>query len=188
MTTKPSIKQRMDTLWRDRRSSVILAILVLAIIVVYGIMFLKSRANAARADGMSHQVTKILLARKGQIPQFPMFGGTAGHFHRPNFRAMTPAQRGAFFMKHRAAMEAFFLAFAHANPRQRQVIINAAKAHFAMMRNHHPRGGHHGPGGRGNFASRMPQMMANGLIRGNPQMHAAMIQFFMGLHGSPTTR
>ncbi len=187
MTTTPSMGTRLRGIWRERRSSVVLAALLLAIILVYGYMFMRSRGNSVRADAMSPQVTKILLAQKGQIPPFPMFGGPGRHFDWHKIHAMTPAQRHAFFMKRRVKMEAFLLAFAHATPAQRQAIIDATKARFAMMHNHRP-GGRHGPGGRGGFASRMPQMMANGLIRGNPQMHAAMTQFFMGLHGAPAAR
>lgn len=187
MTTSPSFNSRLARIWHERKSSVILAVLLLAIVIVYGYLFMRSRTNAVRADAMSGQVTKILLAQKGQIPQFPMFGGPGRHFDWHKMHSMTPAQRHAFFMKRRVKMEAFFLAFAHATPAQRQAIIDATKARFAMMHKHTP-AGRHGHGGPGNFASRMPQMMANGLIRGNPQMHAAMTQFFMGLHGAPAAR
>jgi hypothetical protein len=178
---------------RERKQVVTLAALLLACLLVYGWMFMRAKAAAPRAD-VAPQVAKVIASWKGQIPQFPMFGPPAG-FHRGDWRKMTVAQRHAMFMKRRIQMQAFFLAFAHANAAQQAAIIAAAKARFAAMRARWQQhraagaggpggpGGHHGgPGGRGNFASRLPQMMANHLIGGNPQMHAAMTGFFMAMH------
>ncbi len=176
---------------KERKQVVTLAALLLACLLVYGWMFMRARAASPRAD-VSPQVAKVIASWKGQIPQFPMFGPPAG-FHRGDWRKMTVAQRHAMFMKRRIQMQAFFLAFAHDNAAQQAAIIAAAKARFAAMRARWQQhraaggpggpGGHHGgPGGRGNFAARLPQMMANHLISGNPQMHAAMAGFFMAMH------
>ncbi|MHB1767255.1 MAG: hypothetical protein ACYCUV_05310 [Phycisphaerae bacterium] len=195
MTASEKMKKQWISTQRfvkDRKQIVTLAALLLAIVVVYGWMFMRTRAASPR-DNTAPQVAKVLASWKGQIPQFPMFGPPAG-FHRGDWRKMTVAQRHAMFMKRRIQMQAFFLAFAHANAAQQAAIIAAAKARFAAMRARWKQdraagggpggpGGHHGgPGGRGNFATRIPQMMANHLIRGNPQMHAAMTGFFMAMH------
>ncbi len=195
MTASEKMKKQWISTQRfvkDRKQIVTLAALLLAIVVVYGWMFMRTRA-ASPSDNTAPQVAKVLASWKGQIPQFPMFGPPAG-FHRGDWRKMTVAQRHAMFMKRRIQMQAFFLAFAHANAAQQAAIIAAAKARFAAMRARWKQdraagggpggpGGHHGgPGGRGNFATRIPQMMANHLIRGNPQMHAAMTGFFMAMH------
>lgn len=197
-----SLKQKISKRWtattkviKERRQIVTLAALLLAIVVVYGWMFMRTRAAAPR-DNVAPQVAKVLAGWKGQIPQFPMFGPPAG-FHRGDWRKMTAAQRHAMFMKRRIQMQAFFLAFAHANAAQQAAIIAAAKARFAAMRARWkqqraaggpgggPGGRRGGPGGRGNFATRFPQMMANRLINGaNPQMRAARIGFFMAMHNS----
>lgn len=198
MTASEQIKKQWSSTRRfvkDRKQVVTLAALLLAIVVVYGWMFMRTKAASPR-DNVSPQVAKVLASWKGQIPQFPMFGPPAG-FHRVDWRKMTVAQRRAMFMKRRVQMQAFFLAFAHANAAQQAAIIAAAKARFAAMRarwqQHRAaagggpggRGGHHGgPWGHGNFATRLPQMMANHLIGGNPQMHAAMTGFFMAMHNS----
>ena len=195
MTASEKMKKQWISTQRfvkDRKQIVTLAALLLAIVVVYGWMFMRTRAASPR-DNTAPQVAKVLASWKGQIPQFPMFGPPAG-FHRGDWRKMTAAQRHAMFMKRRIQMQAFFLAFAHANAAQQAAIIAAAKARFAAMRARWKQnraagggpggpGGHHGgPGGHGNFATRIPQMMANHLIRGNPQMHAAMTGFFMAMH------
>ena len=196
MTTSNPTKSRWTSARRfvkDRKQIVTLAALVLALVVVYGWMFMRTRAAAPR-DNVTPQVAKVLASWKGQIPQFPMFGPPAG-FQRGDWRKMTAAQRHTMFMKRRVQMQAFFLAFAHANAAQQAAIVAAAKARFAAMRARWQQhraaggpggggpGGHRGgPGGRGNFASRLPQMMANHLISGNPQMHAAMTGFFMAMH------
>jgi|GEM_PF-2651269 len=192
-----SLKQKISKQWsatkkviKERKQIVTLTALLLAIVVVYGWMFIRTRAASPR-DDTSPQVAKVLASWKGQLPQFPMFGPPAG-FHRGDWRKMTAAQRHAMFMKRHIQMQAFFLAFAHANAAQQAAIIAAAKARFAAMRARWQQhgaaggpGGHHGGpgGGRGNFASHFPQMMANHLISGgNPQMHAAMMGFFMAMH------
>lgn len=196
MTASEKMKKQWISTQRfvkDRKQIVTLAALLLAIVVVYGWMFMRTRAASPR-DNTAPQVAKVLASWKGQIPQFPMFGPPAG-FHRGDWRKMTVAQRHAMFMKRRIQMQAFFLAFAHANAAQQAAIIAAAKARFAAMRarwkQHRAaagggpggRGGHRGgPWAHGNFATRIPQMMANHLIRGNPQMHAALTGFFMAMH------
>ena len=195
-----SLKQKISKRWtattkviKERRQIVTLAALLLAIVVVYGWMFIRTRAASPRVD-ISPQVAKVLASWKGKLPQFPMFGPPAG-FHRGDWRKMTAAQRHAMFMKRRIQLQAFFLAFAHANAAQQAAIIAAAKARFAAMRARRRQlraaggggpGGHHGGlGGRGNFATRFPQMMANRLINGaNPQMRAGRIGFFMAMHNS----
>ena len=84
----------------------------------------------------------------------------------------------------RVQMQAFFIAFAHANAAEQAAIIAAAKARFAERQAHRQANRPGGRGGRGNLASRLPQMMANHLIAGNPQMHAAMAGFFMAMHNA----
>jgi hypothetical protein len=180
---------------KERRQVVTLVALLLACLVVYGWMFMRSRASTRRAD-VAPQIAKVIAGWKGQLPQFPMFGPPAG-FHRGDWRKMTAAQRHAMFMKRRIQMQAFFVAFAHANAAQQAAIIAAAKARFAAMRarwqQHQAagggggpggRGGHHGgPFGHGNIATMAPQMMAHQLVSGaNPQMHAAMTSFFAAMH------
>ncbi len=157
----------------EHKRGILLAALILAIIGVYGFRFFKSRPAQA---GISPQVAAVLQKWHGKIPQFPMFGPPPGGFRR-NWRTMTPAQRRAMWQKRRTRMQAFFLAFAHAGPQKQAAIIAAAKAHFKKMR--------HRFHGHGHFAAHMPQMMANHLIGGDPQFHAAMTGFFMGLRNSP---
>jgi hypothetical protein len=190
------LKEKLQKHWAstkrflsERKQVVTLAALLLACLVVYGWMFMRSRASTRRSD-ISPQVIKEIASWKGKMPQFPMFGPPAG-FHRGDWRKMTAAQRHAMFQKRRIQMEAYFLAFAHANAQQQAAIIAAAKARFAAMRARRQAagggpGGHHGgPGGHGNFATHLPQMMANHLIGGgNPEMHAAMTGFFMAMHNS----
>ena len=193
MTASEKMKKQWISTQRfvkDRKQIVTLAALLLAIVVVYGWMFMRTRAASPR-DNTAPQVAKVLASWKGQIPQFPMFGPPAG-FHRGDWRKMTAAQRRAMWRNRRIRMQAFFLAFAHADAAQQAAIIAAAKARFAAMRARRQAtaaaggpGGLGHPGGRGrrgNFATRIPQMMANRLIRGNPQMHAAVIGFFMAMH------
>ena len=194
-----SLKQKISKQWsstkkviKERKQVVTLAALILACLLVYGWMFTRSRGSARHPD-LSPQVAKVIAGWKGQLPQFPMFGPPAG-FHRGDWRKMTVAQRHAMFQKRRIQMQAFFLAFAHADAARQAAIIAAAKARFAAMRARWQQhgaaggpGGHHGGpgGGRGNFASHFPQMMANHLISGgNPQKHAAMMGFFMAMHNS----
>ncbi len=164
---------------------VTLAILLLAIVVVYGWMYMRGHA-AVRYTDISPQVAKVLASWKGQMPQFPMFGPFAG-FHRGDWRKMGAAQRRAMWRQRRIQMQAFFIAFAHANAAEQAAIIAAAKARFAERQDHRQANrpaGRGGRGGRGNLASRLPQMMANHLISGNPQMHAAMAGFFMAMHNA----
>ncbi len=190
-TSKPS---KFKSFVRNHRSSLLLTVLLLALLVVYGRMFL-TKAVAARGDTLSPQVTKILQSANGQVPQFPMFGGR--HFNREAFEKMTPAQRRAMFEKRRAQFDAFFLAFAHASPAEQQAMVAAAKARFRAMRakwaqrraaqnqNGQANNGHgpHGHG-RGNWQAHLPQMMANSLIHGSPEIRAARTGFFMALHNS----
>ena len=195
MTASEKMKKQWLSIQRfvkDQKQIVTLAAILLAVLVVYGWMFMRTRAASPR-DNTSAQVAKVLAGWKGQIPQFPMFGPPAG-FHAGDWRKLTAAQRRAMFLKRRIQMQAFFLAFAHANAAEQAAIVAAAKARFAAMRARWQQhraaaaggtagpGGHGGPGGRGNFATRLPQMMANHLISGNPQMHASMTQFFMAMH------
>ncbi|MGC9260509.1 MAG: hypothetical protein ACP5I8_10615 [Phycisphaerae bacterium] len=196
--TSLSFKQKLSQKWaitrkfvQERKQIVTLVALVLACLLVYGWMFMRSRGSTRHPD-LSPQVAKVIAGWKGKLPQFPMFGPPAG-FQRGDWRKMTAAQRHAMFMKRRVQMQAFFLAFAHANAAQQAAIIAAAKARFAAMRARWQQhgatggpGGHRGgPGGHGNFAAHLPQMMANHLISGgNPEMHAAMMGFFMAMHNS----
>ncbi len=196
-----SLKQKLGKKWeatrkfvKERKQIVTLAALLLACLLVYGWMFMRSRASSRHPD-LTPQVAKVIASWKGKLPQFPMFGPPAG-FRRGDWRKMTAAQRHAMFLKRRVQMQAFFLAFAHANAAEQAAIIAAAKARFAAMRARWQQnraaggpggpGGHHGgPGGHGNFAAHLPQMMANHLISGgNPEMHAAMMGFFMAMHNS----
>ncbi len=197
-TMKQKLNKRAASVQRfvkERKQVVTLAVLLLLCLVVYGWMFMRSRASTRRAD-IAPQIAKVIAGWKGQVPQFPMFGPPAG-FHRGDWRKMTAAQRHAMFMKRRIQMQAFFVAFAHANAAQQAAIIAAAKARFAAMRarrqammaqngaaNNH--GGHRGgPFGHGNIAAMAPQMMAHQLVSGaNPQMHAAMSSFFAAMHNS----
>ena len=76
-------------------------------------------------------------------------------------------------------------------------MVAAAKARFRAMRakwakqraaqnqNGQANNGHgpHGHG-RGNWQAHLPQMMANSLIHGSPEIRAARTGFFMALHNS----
>ncbi|NNM86869.1 MAG: hypothetical protein HKL96_14085 [Phycisphaerales bacterium] len=194
-STKTGTPSKFKSLLRNHRSALLLTVLLLALLVVYGRMFL-TKAVPARGDTLSPQVTKILQSANGQIPQFPMFGGR--HFNHEAFVKMTPAQRRAMFEKRRAQFDAFFLAFAHASPAEQQAMVAAAKARFRAMRakwaqrradqnqNGQANNGHapHGPHGRGNWQAHLPQMMANSLIHGSPEIRAARTGFFMAMHNS----
>ena len=134
------------------------------------------------------------MARNAGKPlAFPMFH--PGHrFNRAAWRKMTPAQRRAMWQNRRAHFEAFLLAFARATPAEQQAVVREMKARFKRMhakwKAAHPQNGNNGPGHGhghgpgGNFAARLPQMMARGLTSGNPQMHAAMNEFFMAMHNT----
>ena len=181
------IIDRLKKSSRNTRSLIVLALLVLAVLVVYGRMFF---TRPARAADLSPEVAKIMVQNAGKPLQFPMFH--PGHrFNRSAWRTMTPAQRHAMWKNRRAHFEAFLLAFARATPAQQQAVVRQMKARFKKMHARwkaaHPHNGpghgpRHGPGG--NFAARLPQMMARGLSSGNPQMHAAMNEFFMAMHNT----
>ena len=181
---------RLKKLARAKRSLIVLGVLVLAILAVYGHMLL---SRPVRAAGLSPEVAKIMAQNAGKPLQFPMFH-PGHHFNRSAWRTMTPAQRRAMWQNRRAHFEAFLLAFARATPAQQQAVVRQMKARFKMMhakwKAAHPQNGGNGPGHGhghgpgGNFAARLPQMMARGLASGNPQMHAAMNQFFMAMHNT----
>lgn len=173
--------------WKERRSVVLLLLLLLAIAAVYSFDFFRSRANAARLGHISPTVVQLIQQQQGKPLVFPFF---QKGFHRPDFRHMTREQREAFHRQMHARMEAFFLAYAHATPAQRQ--------QMAMPWGHHKWGhkpagappfkgrrGPHGPHGpHGNWQAHLPQLIANGLLRGHPQMRAAATGFFMSRRNS----
>ena len=105
-------------------------------------------------------------------------------FHRGDWRKLSVAQHRAMWRQRRIQMQAFFIAFAHANAAEQAAIIAAAKGRFAQRQAHRQANRPGGRGGRGNLASRLPQMMASHLVSGNPQMHAAMAGFFMAMHNT----
>ncbi len=187
---KIGIIDRLKQSSRNSRSLIVLALLVLAVLVVYGRMFFTSPVRAA---GLSPEVAKIMAQNAGKPLQFPMFH-PGHHFNRSAWRTMTPAQRRAMWQNRRAHFEAFLLAFARATPTQQQAVVRQMKARFKKMHARwkaaHPQNGNNGPGHGhghgpgGNFAARLPQMMARGLSSGNPQMHAAMNEFFMAMHNT----
>lgn len=175
---------------RKRLSRIMLVLLLLGIVEVYGrIIFTALHTPAA---SIPPAVSEMLTTRHAVPLTFP-------RLHAVNsvvWGKMSAAQRRALSQQRRLRYEVFFLAFAHATPEQQRTVVERTRLRFEMD---FLRFAHAGmkqrqvvvqqikalfPSQFRNERDYLQRTMAMGLASGNPEMHAAMAQFFMAIRNS----
>ncbi len=161
----------MLTFIKKNRPLALLAVLLLALAVVYGVQFWRSTPDS----GNSAEVLRLVKAQHGKIPVFPLF--QAG-FHPP--RSLQQRREVRY------RIEAFFVAYARATPQQQREIVDFARmeilAYRAMVFARRIAAGKPPGHALGNWQAKMPQTIAHAMTRGNPQLNSAIVQFFMALN------
>lgn len=151
---------------RKRRWVIVLALLVSALVFVYWRMLWSHEATIASRQNKLPEVAKLLARNRGKPLAFPVLLVLDRMASR---RArMTTHQRQAMAMKRRAALEAFFLAYAKAPPTQQRAMIQQTQELLAMTHTKIK-------------LSHVSKTIANALIHGNPQMNASVLQFLVAL-------
>ncbi|MGC9260209.1 MAG: hypothetical protein ACP5I8_09085 [Phycisphaerae bacterium] len=160
---KPQLTMRVKHFLRHHRMAMVLAVLVLALIVVYGrIVWLHETAPAAQRHQLP-EVAAIIAQARGKPLAFPLWLID----HRVAGK-MTAHQRQTLALQRRAEIEAFFLTYAKAPPAQQQAMILQTQALLAVM---HVK----------IKLRHVSKTIANALIHGDPQMNASVLQFLAAL-------
>ncbi len=165
----------------------VLVLLLFGIALVYGRIILERRHTAAA--GLPPKVSTIVAKMQGSRLAFPRLHPLSNVV----WDKMSAAQRRVLSQRRRLRYEAFFLAFAHATPEQQRAVVDRTRLRFEMRSLAFARATKLRrqavveqiqalfPAPFRNGGNDLQRTMALGLAGGNPEIHAAMAQFFMAL-------
>ena len=176
--------------FRKRRSLIVLVLLLFGIALVYGRIILMARPTPVA--GIPPKVWGMLAKMRGAPLAFPRLHPVSGVV----WRKMSNTQRRILSQQRRLRYEAFFLAFAQANPKQQRAVVERTRLRFVMRSLAFARATKKRrqavveqiqamfPAPFRNGGNDLQRTMAIGLAGGNPEIHAAMAQFFMALRNT----
>ncbi len=171
----------------ERRLLIVLVLLLLGIAVVYGRIILM--AGSTPVADIPPEVSAVLATKPGTPLVFPRLHPVSDVV----WHKMTATQRHVLSQKRRWRYEVFFLAFAHATPKQQRAVIERTRLRFEMrfLAFAHATLKRRAavvqqiqamfPAPFRNEGNNLQRTIAVGLASGNPEMHAAMADFFMAM-------